>query len=841
MNWVSIALILGLAGSLHGRPENIDFGERLSAEARTVEEVTSHQHLSARLEVEMPSSGPQKRLLSPIPIAAQRLDTAQESKAIDSSESPMLLISTSPTSSPASPSSTTTTTFTSTASVATRKHDPQPVSEAPKARYNSRLHLRRRRLTPINSSSRINPSSSAVNNTQALVAGKSEKSSSSRQLFPVISLPPNSAPPQPLFNAPYAPQANPAGLNRQYLYSVNTIVGTQSPSETWNIPTPPTIAAQYRPPDVQQYISQPGQATLLLSPQQIFTSNVVQTHTETSIQPPQIYNVANVESTFHSQPNGGRPVYQQAPSLFHGPPRPNVTRLYSIIASTTTTQDPYRNYLKVQTRPTVTRRKVIPLRVTTARPASSTSFPKFTVTIVKKDEGPKKPNGSATAKPNAGKKDQKKGPQSDKKKTDKDQDKKDETKQDKNKKPDNKNPKKPDAANSAKKTNQEKQNNDKSKKQNTDGGASINNKLKLTQCKVSANQSDFRNENVCGAGDLKIIIKFDGDALNETQESLKQAPGTNLTAPSAADPLKQTADADVDYQDYDDANYPDDAESLRGPQANKRRRQRLRRRRQRIRNRRRRYRNRRKRTRVRQRRRKNRRKNKKDKDKGGRPGGGGGSSEETNNYQTIVLQPHANMSTTMKPVVVTHMGEADRLPSSSKYDWLMKFISYMPLLALLKPISFGFWTVALSPFLVIGAATVALGVVLYPWFTLSKEHAAHTAIKRPPTVVIHKHPRSRSSYPAVPITVRYAPPKYSRPTFSRRRKANTSSGEERADYPFSRSFQSKPKRRRKRHANLFTTKYTYRDINFRHWLLIKNNFEIRHLKWTEEDADEYRR
>lgn len=854
MNWVSIVLIIGLISSLDARPEHMQFGEKLLS----TEEIRlspspnegSHKHLSARVEIEMPSNGLQKRLLSPIPVATQKIDSESVSKDFDSFEKSMLLVSTSPASSPnfSTTSTLSTTTQTSTPTSQTiRKNDTINISETPKARYYTANYTQNsQNLTKNNnnSSRRINTN----NKINALVNGKSnQNTATSRQLFPIISLPPDSLDPsQPIFNTPNLVQStNPNGLHRQYLYSVNTIVGTTSPDVSWHIPTsPPQIMPQQlRPTSTHTIIEHPAQTSLFLSPQQIYTSNLIQTHTEASIPSPQIINVANVESTFHSMPNNGRPQHQQyitqhRPSLFHDSLRTNVTHLYSIITSTTATPDPYRNYQKVQTSPTVHRRKVLRLRVTTATPPSSTAFPKFTVTIVKKDKPmdlTKSPNKNDDKNKNNKKTNQNHA-----------DNKNQEVKKDNKNTGNNNKKKKPENESSTKKPEQQNNNKINGKKKNEKNVtevASINNKLRLAQCKITANDSDFRNENVCGAGDLKIIIKFDGDSLNDTTESLKQASiknttqtkGVSATSNKGSTDVKQAEGDDLDYQYYDDADYPDEVGQLRGPQANKRRRQRIRRRRQRNRNRRKRYRNRRKRTRVRQRRRKSRRK--KNKDKKGEGGGDYGSGSSENVYQTIVLQPnktHPSSPTTQ--LVPVHRHPVLTEPTSEKHEWFMKFLSYVPLIALLKPISFGFWTIALSPVLVIGAATLALGVALYPWFTLSKEHAIHTAIKRPPTVVIHKHPRSSAGPPAVPITVRYAKPTYSRPTFSHRRKINVESirtddeQPQNTNYPFI--------RRHKRQANLFTTKYTYRDINFRHWLLIKNNFEIRHLKWTESDDDD---
>lgn len=911
MNWFCTILFLQLLFvSIHCRPENLSHDgieRKLSSEIGDIKKSDSHQHLSANVEIEMPDGMAYKRLL-PLKSFAKKIDVAtlanvSPTASDESTEKHFQLVSMSPTSSATSAAtvstaataqeqkSTPSTTMTTTTSTTTVKKAPvkqatrvnntvtMTKSELPKTRYNSseshltqptdnHLNNSRNSLNTINRSDEhsatINRNLSTINDFGIENSKNSTNDlTSSRQMFPVFVLPPSpdsdeTMHPQ-IFQTEQFPvktdvataTATSIGINRQYVYNVHSFVSsTAAPTLGWNFAqATPSPIESYRPVTPHQL----QQSPVLLSPQNYFTSfGTIQ-------QQPML----NVESSFNALPTPHSVSYQNQniqtyipkPPLFHGHVS-NITRLHSII---TTTHDPYRYYEKVQTRPIMTRRKVMKIHVTTPYPlTASTTFPKFTVTILKKND--KKVNGN-NKKPNDKRPTNNKNANANKNQTKNSQE---NHKANGNQKPnqhangnkggggggENKLPNKGNNknANANKKNDKKPMNGEKNKQQQTSadvnsssGGdeedASITNKLKLSHCDRTVNASDFRNENVCGAGDLKIIIKFDGDTLNTTRETLRQEAVQKNTAQKNATTKNQNSKVrnGKDQEDYDERDdvdivgisddgkweyyYEDDEDyepvgELKAPGGNQRRRQRLRR--KRVQNRFNRRPSGNDRINFRLRKKQDRMKFKLDK----RP-------TDENHYQTIVLQsPPTPMNhkfqqflpqpTTMATITTT---EAD--PYEWKRDWLLRFISYMPFLTLLKPLSFGFWIIVLSPLLVVGATAIGLGVALYPWLTLSKEHAAHTAIKRPPTIVIHKHPHVRGKeYPSSPVTLRYAKPTFSH-QFLRRSLAHASDENRRR------------RRRRKRHASLFTGKYTYSDIDFRHWLLVKNNFEIRHLTWND--------
>lgn len=131
--------------------------------------------------------------------------------------------------------------------------------------------------------------------------------------------------------------------------------------------------------------------------------------------------------------------------------------------------------------------------------------------------------------------------------------------------------------------------------------------------------------------------------------------------------------------------------------------------------------------------------------------------------QTILLQRPYHTTTEQPPKTLTIVAH-DKDKDHSKIGYLDKFLHMLPLLSILKPLSFGFWTIALSPLLVVAAGGVAIAVILYPWLTLSQEHQVAAVHRRAPAVVIHKH----TSHARRPI-VRYRRPVYVRPLRKRRR------------------------------------------------------------------------
>lgn len=211
--------------------------------------------------------------------------------------------------------------------------------------------------------------------------------------------------------------------------------------------------------------------------------------------------------------------------------------------------------------------------------------------------------------------------------------------------------------------------------------------------------------------------------------------------------------------------------------------------------------------------------------------------------QTILLQrpPEHPTTTTMAPLkqmpVVVH---------KEKYGYLDKFLQMIPILSLLKPLSFGFWTLALSPLLVVAAGGVAIAVILYPWLTLSHEHQVVAQNSRPPSVVIHRH-----SSPVVHVRrpiIQYRRPVVVRP-IRKKRRPHTTTWSDRADH-FSeiapKTMQNSlegilegqfiqretPKKNllRRLKRNSYSTivddvSEDTRDRDFRKWLLALNNFE----------------
>lgn len=70
---------------------------------------------------------------------------------------------------------------------------------------------------------------------------------------------------------------------------------------------------------------------------------------------------------------------------------------------------------------------------------------------------------------------------------------------------------------------------------------------------------------------------------------------------------------------------------------------------------------------------------------------------------------------------------------------IKKLWPIMPYLFALNPLSLGFWTVVLSPALLVVAGGAALALFLYPWASKLLIQAKRKA----PTVVVHKHPGKR--------------------------------------------------------------------------------------------------
>lgn len=79
-----------------------------------------------------------------------------------------------------------------------------------------------------------------------------------------------------------------------------------------------------------------------------------------------------------------------------------------------------------------------------------------------------------------------------------------------------------------------------------------------------------------------------------------------------------------------------------------------------------------------------------------------------------------------------------------------KLLKFFPLVALLSPLTFGFWSFLLSPLLVAMAIGSVLAFMMYPWRT---HHSPHNR-KLQPSVVIHRHQRPKPQWVAPPRPLR---------------------------------------------------------------------------------------
>lgn len=225
--------------------------------------------------------------------------------------------------------------------------------------------------------------------------------------------------------------------------------------------------------------------------------------------------------------------------------------------------------------------------------------------------------------------------------------------------------------------------------------------------------------------------------------------------------------------------------------------------------------------------------------------------DTVNKYQTIILQTHAppvHYTTEAPPILHTKHNK-----KFSLHSLMYKLLAFMPFLAI-KPIFFGFWTMVLSPFVVIAVSGIALAVTLYPWITISQEQVAYASrlsSRRAPKIIVHRHPvrkiRGRSkmlrSRPHRPMTInRHA----RQPPFLRRRQLRLRRPARTLMQPFYemreafdngrmlsldrfplRALQANMKRRR--------SKRRARDIHFQEWLLVQNNFNVRILSHNDHD------
>lgn len=222
--------------------------------------------------------------------------------------------------------------------------------------------------------------------------------------------------------------------------------------------------------------------------------------------------------------------------------------------------------------------------------------------------------------------------------------------------------------------------------------------------------------------------------------------------------------------------------------------------------------------------------------------------------QTIFLQQPTTTTTTTTTTPAPLKSEPIATHNiHSKLGIFEKLLYIAPIVSILKPLAFGFWTLALSPLLVVAAGGVAIAVILYPWLSLSHEHQVSAYRSRPPPVVIHKHsaPIIRKRPAIVRPIIRSIPlrrpaivspiirSKPSKPyTIYWRDRSSTSMGTDVGPKTMQNSLigvlqgqsienptiKKNLLRRSKRRINNWVEIEDYRDVNFRNWLLHKNSF-----------------
>lgn len=83
-----------------------------------------------------------------------------------------------------------------------------------------------------------------------------------------------------------------------------------------------------------------------------------------------------------------------------------------------------------------------------------------------------------------------------------------------------------------------------------------------------------------------------------------------------------------------------------------------------------------------------------------------------------------------------------------------KLLKFLPFLALLNPLSFGFWSLILSPLLVAIAVGTVLALLLYPWASASLFYSRKP---QKPTIIIHRERRNRPIWNPPPPFRPWAP------------------------------------------------------------------------------------
>lgn len=206
------------------------------------------------------------------------------------------------------------------------------------------------------------------------------------------------------------------------------------------------------------------------------------------------------------------------------------------------------------------------------------------------------------------------------------------------------------------------------------------------------------------------------------------------------------------------------------------------------------------------------------------------SGEVVNKYQTIILQ------TPSPPTTAASSSSFDDFTPSIKNPkkMLYKLFAILSMVAILKPLGFGLWTLILSPLLMITIGGVALGVILYPFLAIAKQQQIHYATARSPRVVIHKHPRPIKQTPTVRRPQR---PQHAlgpghviaKWTSSARRRI----GLPRQTHANSHKLTHNNRRRHQQLKRFIPIRRriaqprSKRDTKFQQWLLVQNNFNIR--------------
>lgn len=491
--------------------------------------------------------------------------------------------------------------------------------------------------------------------------------------------------------------------------------------------------------------------------------------------------------------NMALPPLPQTPPLFHSA---NITKLYSIIG--TSTPDPYTNFHQVPLRPSLYGQKVVKFSVTTHRPYKSNNN--------------RYGNGQNKRRPinkNQGNFNQYSGQ--------------------------NENSNSNQVDNNQNGVNKisivynessqffNANNNGNQNKPVDNSNANAKNEslgqTKPKECLVTPSTGNGQTENVCNSNDLKIIIKFDGSSIaNATEKNaVKPKPKkrrktvimTTSTSTAAAAPFYDSLSYGSDETSEESnelAGIFEPLQNIFGLME----------------------------TSSIERRPGHRRRKRPQKQ-----GHKHKSSEEVvNKYQTIILQTPTPPTTTSAPM-------------KSHKSLLYKFFAILSMIAVLKPLGFGLWTLVLSPLLVITIGGVALGVILYPFLAISKKQQIHYASSRSPRIVYHKHPRP--TYPKStiqkPTSKRPVRPEQLGPGYvvakwhapERRRidlSQNSHPNAHRMSHYNHRRRQQQPKRIIPIRSQAHLRRHT-RDTEFQQWLLVQNNFNIRIMSPNHEYDYDY--